>query len=170
VLHRELEGFEGEPVMGLATFLSADGQQPRLVAKAGSGQLRVYDPEAGSVLHRLEGHTNRIADLACIASSSAAPHHPRLVSASDDGIAKVWDGETGEMLADLGSTTKDTCSQWSCGRSTWGGTTASPWQTLVAGPGCGMARPSRSSTTSAARGTSEVCWPSSRRRGHTACW
>jgi WD40 repeat protein len=47
----------------------------------------VYDPEAGSTLHHLQGHT--------------APHHPRLVSASSDGTAKVWDGETGEMLADL---------------------------------------------------------------------
>jgi hypothetical protein len=58
-------------------------------------------PEAASVLHRLEGHTDRIADVACIASSSAAPHHPRLVSASWDGTARVWDGETGELLAKL---------------------------------------------------------------------
>jgi hypothetical protein len=97
-LHRELEGFG---VTARTTFPSADGQQPRLVAKAGSGELRVYDPEAGSTLHRLDGHTDRIADLACIASSSAAPHHPRVVSASWDRTAKVWDGETGEMLAKL---------------------------------------------------------------------
>jgi WD40 repeat protein len=99
--HRELEGFEGEPVMGLASFLSPDGQQPRLVAGSSVGQLRVYDPETGSTLHRLEGHASAISDLACIASSSAAPHHPRLVSVSSDGTAKVWDGETGEMLAKL---------------------------------------------------------------------
>jgi WD40 repeat protein len=102
VLHRELEGFEGEPVTGLATFLSADGQQPRLVAGSSRGHLRVYDLEAGLVLHTLQGHMGLITDLACIASSSAAPHHPRLVSASDGGTAKVSDGETGEMLADLG--------------------------------------------------------------------
>jgi WD40 repeat protein len=88
-------------VTALATFLSADGQQPRLVAGSHRGHVRVYDPEAGSVLHTLRGHAKRIADLACIASSSAAPHHPRLVSASDDGTARVRDGETGEMLADL---------------------------------------------------------------------
>jgi WD40 repeat protein len=101
VLHRELEGFRDPGVSALATFLSADGQQSRLVAGAPNGQLWVYDPEAGSVMHRLDGHTGRIRSLACIASSSAAPHHPRLVSASDDGTAKVWDGETGVMLADL---------------------------------------------------------------------
>jgi WD40 repeat protein len=101
-LHRDLEGFGcAYCVTALASFLSPDGQQPSLVAGSQSGELRVYDPEAGSVLHRLDGHTKRIQDLACIASSSAAPHHPRLVSASDDGTAKVWHGETGEMLADL---------------------------------------------------------------------
>jgi WD40 repeat protein len=100
-LHRELEGFENYVgFTSLATFLSPDGQQPRLVAGS-YGPLRVYDPEAGSLLHRLEGHTGMITALACIASSFAAPHHPRLVSASDDGNAKVWDGETGEMLGEL---------------------------------------------------------------------
>jgi WD40 repeat protein len=102
-LHRELEGFpEGIwSITALATFLSADGQQPRLVAGTSCAGLRVYDPEAGSVLHRLQGHGGVITDLACIASSSAAPHHPRLVSASQDRTARVWDGETGEMLAEF---------------------------------------------------------------------
>jgi WD40 repeat protein len=54
------------------------------------------------VWDHLEGHTNAVRSLACIASSSAAPHHPRLVSGSLDDTAKVWDGETGELLADLG--------------------------------------------------------------------
>jgi WD40 repeat protein len=102
-LHRELEGFGGDDgVTALVTFLSPDGQQPRLVAGSCDRHVRVYDPEAGSTLHYLRGHTRRIGDLACIASSSAAPHHPRVVSISGDGTAKVWDGETGEMLADLG--------------------------------------------------------------------
>jgi WD40 repeat protein len=101
-LHRELEGFPGFHVNALATFLSADGQQPRAVAGSSHGHVRVYDPEAGSVLHRLDDHTEWTTDLACIASSSVAPHHPRLVSTSWDGTAKVWDGETGELLADLG--------------------------------------------------------------------
>jgi WD40 repeat protein len=101
-LHRELEGFGSDyPVTALASFLSADGQQPRIVAGSYSVDLRVYDPEAGSVLHRLDGHTDRIVTVACIASSSAAPHHPRLVSASFDCTARVWDGETGAMLAAL---------------------------------------------------------------------
>jgi WD40 repeat protein len=101
VLHRKLEGSSVE-IHIAASFLSPDGQQARLVAGSNDGQLHVYDPEAGSLLHRLEGHTNMINDLACIASSSAAPHHPRMVSASYDGTVKVWDGETGEMLADWG--------------------------------------------------------------------
>jgi WD40 repeat protein len=102
VLHRELEGFESIPVRALATFLSPDGQQPRLVAGMSRGHLQMYDPEAGSALHCLEGHLSAIQDLACIASSSAAPHHPRVVSACYDRTVKVWDGETGEWLADLG--------------------------------------------------------------------
>jgi WD40 repeat protein len=109
-LHRELEGFGAYcSVEALATFLSPDGQQPRLVAGSAHSQLRVYDPESGSVLHHLRmgrdftrGHSNRVADLACIASSSAAPHHPRVVSAVYAGAAQVWNGETGELLADLG--------------------------------------------------------------------
>jgi WD40 repeat protein len=100
-LHRELEAFTLAPVWALATFPSADGRQVRLVAGAMRGELRVYDPEAGSVLHRLHGHTSHVADLACIATSSAAPHHPRLVSVSYDGTAKVWDGDTGERVAEL---------------------------------------------------------------------
>jgi WD40 repeat protein len=109
VLHRELEGFGHSPVSALATFLSPDGQQARLVAGSDggfvpgspAGQLRVYDPEAGSVLHRLKGHNERISDLACIASSSAAPNHPIVVSACQDGTARVWDGETGERVGNL---------------------------------------------------------------------
>jgi hypothetical protein len=100
VLHRELEGFRDPGVSALASFLSADGQQVRLVAGS-YGFLRMYDPEAGSLLHHLTGHGERISDLACIASSSAAPHHPRIVSVSWDRTAKVWDGETGELLEDL---------------------------------------------------------------------
>jgi WD40 repeat protein len=100
-LHRELQGPRGSSLDVLASFVSADGQQPRVVAGSGRGHVKVYDPEAGSVLHHLQGHTSDIADLACIASSSAAPHHPRLVTASWDGQIKVWDGETGERLADV---------------------------------------------------------------------
>jgi WD40 repeat protein len=101
-LHRDFEGHDIlSSISALASFLSPDGQQPRLVVGSGRGELRVYDPEAGSVLHRLDGHTAAIKELACIASSSAAPHQPRVVSASIDGSATVWDGETGERLADL---------------------------------------------------------------------
>jgi WD40 repeat protein len=103
-LHRELEGFDAWcAVTALASFLSPDGQQARLVASGGRGEMRIYDPEAGSVLHRLDGHTDYIFNraLVCLASSSAAPHHPLLVSAAHNGTVKVWDGETGECLADL---------------------------------------------------------------------
>jgi WD40 repeat protein len=91
----------------VASFLSADGRQARLVAGSGRGHVRVYDPEAGSTLHNLHGgdyvhgHPSSVSDLASIASSSAAPHHPRLVSAAHDRSPKVWDGETGELLAEL---------------------------------------------------------------------
>jgi WD40 repeat protein len=98
-LHRELEGFEGTYFTALATFLSPDGQQPRLVAGSSGGDLVIYDPEAGSVLHRRRGHTHYIADLACIASSSATPQGPRVISASYDHTAEVCDGETGGLLA-----------------------------------------------------------------------
>jgi WD40 repeat protein len=114
-LHRELEDFRVYcGVSALATFLSPDGQQPRLLAGSTGGELRVYDPEAGSMLNYLikgddpeAGYDGHISDVACIASSSAAPHHPCLVSVSQEGtkahdcVAKVWDGETGGRLADL---------------------------------------------------------------------
>jgi WD40 repeat protein len=100
-LHRELQGPRDFLLDVLASFRSADGQQARVVAGWSDGNMWVYDPEAGSALHHLQGHTSDIADLVCIASSSAAPHHPRLVWTSWDGTAKVWDGETGERLADL---------------------------------------------------------------------
>jgi WD40 repeat protein len=102
-LHRQLEGFGDDGVTALASFLSPDGQQPRLVAGSGQGEVEVYDPEAGSVRRFDTSHSHcfTIHDLACIASSSATPHHPLVVTASDDGTAKVWDGETGGWLADL---------------------------------------------------------------------
>jgi WD40 repeat protein len=101
-LHGELEGFGAFcSVEALASFLSADGQQPRLVAGSDRGHVRVYDPEAGSVLHYLEGHTSSVSDLACTASSSVAPHHPRLVSACYGGTAQLYDGETGELVTEL---------------------------------------------------------------------
>jgi WD40 repeat protein len=100
-LHRRLKGFRGSSVTALASFLSPDGQQPRLVAGSNGGDLVIYGPEAGSVLHDLKGHNGYITGLACIASSSAAPHHPRLVSAAWDGTVKVWDGETGGLLSNL---------------------------------------------------------------------
>jgi hypothetical protein len=41
-LHRELEGFgDWCCVTAVASFLSADGQQPRLMASGGRGQLRI---------------------------------------------------------------------------------------------------------------------------------
>jgi hypothetical protein len=100
-LHPQLKDSWGAAVSNLASFLSPDGQSVRLVVGSPHGELRIYDPEAGSLLHRLKAHSNSIWDVACIVSSSAAPHHPRLVSVSTDGTAKVWDGEIGEMLADL---------------------------------------------------------------------
>jgi WD40 repeat protein len=101
-LHRELEGFEGSNATTMETFPSADGQQLRLAVGSSGGDVRVYDPEAGSVLHRLHGHhICMVRCLACIASASAAPHHPRIVSASADGTTMVYDGETGALLADL---------------------------------------------------------------------
>jgi WD40 repeat protein len=100
-LHRELKGLEGHYAKALAIFLSPDGQQPRLVMGSNRGDLVVYDPEAGEPLHRLDCEFGFGGELACIASSSAAPHHPRVVAASRRSTADVWDGETGEMLADL---------------------------------------------------------------------
>jgi WD40 repeat protein len=97
-LHRELGGMG---VSALASFRSADGQQARLVAASGNA-LRIYDPEAGSLLFHLDGYANCHVELACIDSSSAAPHHPRVVSFSHDrSKVTVWDGETGEPLAEL---------------------------------------------------------------------
>jgi WD40 repeat protein len=89
----------------LATFLAADGQQVRLVRGARNVSLQIYDPEAGSLLHRLQHkdcYSSYSTEPACIESSSVAPHHPRLVVGDPMGSgAVVWDGETGKLLTEL---------------------------------------------------------------------
>jgi WD40 repeat protein len=168
-LHRELEGFPLAPVWALATFRSTDGQQVRLAAGEVRGDLRVYDPEAGSMLHRLHGHSNYIADLACIATSSAAPHEPRAVSASYDGTAKVWDGNTGEELARLRGPSGAVTSV-----AVWKEHTGGHDRIATAAVGalsrCMMARPSGSCTTSTAAHRRTGSSPSDRRGGWTSCW
>jgi WD40 repeat protein len=100
-LHREVKRRGESPFGDLHKFSSADGQHARLLAWDFEVGLIVYDPEAGSELYRLSGRGKAITGLACIDSSSAAPHHPRVIAAYRDGTATVFDGETGEVLGVL---------------------------------------------------------------------
>jgi WD40 repeat protein len=103
LLVHELKGFDSFTVTALTTFTLSDGhgQRPRVVAGSALGDVRVYDPEAGSMLHDLGDYYERIAGLACIDSSSPGGGGTRVVAACRIGDASVWDGETGELLTEL---------------------------------------------------------------------
>jgi WD40 repeat protein len=72
--------------------------------RSAEGHLRIFDPEAGVMLHELRGYNQHITQLICLASSSLPDephHHPRVVSAALSEPVRVWDGATGEQLAEL---------------------------------------------------------------------
>jgi WD40 repeat protein len=104
-LHRELESLGDPGVAALATFPSTDGQQIRLVAACNRGLLHLYDPESDMPLLRSLWINSfqglYLTGLACIASSSPAPHHARVISADSTGTAKVWEGDSLMPLAEL---------------------------------------------------------------------
>jgi WD40 repeat protein len=63
--------------------------------------VRVWDPETGKEVRKLEGHTNDVN------SANFSPDGKRIVSASDDKTVRVWDPETGEQLQQMGLTSDD---------------------------------------------------------------
>jgi WD40 repeat protein len=106
-LRHELGGFRESGVNVIKTFTSAHGQA-RLVVGSLAGDVRLYDPESGSELHRFEarGSSSSIAELptelAIIESSSAPPHYPRVAVGYTDDTVLVVCGETRDRLAFLG--------------------------------------------------------------------
>jgi WD40 repeat protein len=92
-----VEGF-GERVRALRAY-GWEGRQ-RLLVGGSEGRLVVYDPEAGLLLHDLQGHSGWVCALNCFESSSE-PHRLVAVSSSKDGTTKVWDAEAGRLLHTL---------------------------------------------------------------------
>jgi WD40 repeat protein len=66
-----------------ALAFSSDGR--RLACGADDGTVRIRDAETGADLHRLDGHTGKVAGLAF------SPDGRRLASTSADGTLRVWD-------------------------------------------------------------------------------
>jgi WD40 repeat protein len=60
---------------------SPDGT--RLASAANDKTVRVWDPETGTELHQLSGHTNSVVSVAW------SPDGTRLASASEDGVDPV---------------------------------------------------------------------------------
>jgi hypothetical protein len=77
-----------------------------LVAGSGSGGLRVYDPEAGTTLHRLQGHPWGVTGVLCY-ESPPPESTPRAVTVSQEG--KVWGLEEGNLEALLESRPPGMC-------------------------------------------------------------
>jgi WD40 repeat protein len=96
---RDLQAMEGF-IWGLQHFIAEDGHSPRIVVGSSTGDLRMYDPEEGILLHRLGGHQACVRGLACVAAGPP-PGRPIIVSGNEEPDCQVWDGETGRGLGGL---------------------------------------------------------------------
>jgi WD40 repeat protein/serine/threonine protein kinase len=78
-------------------YVSPDGK--RLVTTAGEnearGRMTVRDAQTGQVIFTLQGHTDRVREVAFSADSK------RLASSSEDQTLRVWDLQTGQEIRTL---------------------------------------------------------------------
>ncbi|WP_257458353.1 WD40 domain-containing protein [Archangium lipolyticum] len=77
---------------GAVAHLAWSPDRRRLASGASDGTVRVWDARSGELLHRLEGHSDRVRTVAY------APDGSRLASGSNDGTVRVWDARSGELL------------------------------------------------------------------------
>jgi hypothetical protein len=87
-------------VTDLTTFTPADGSPTGLVAASTLGPVYVYDPEAGTLLHRLVGQAGNIYSISCFEASFGAPH-VHVVSSCRGGMVRLWSLQTGLMIHSL---------------------------------------------------------------------
>jgi WD40 repeat protein/serine/threonine protein kinase len=74
---------------------SPDGQLLAVGAGVADGIVRVYDLTNGQLLHRLEGHVDRVVSVAF------SPDGHRLASTSLDRTVKLWETATGQEVLTL---------------------------------------------------------------------
>jgi WD40 repeat protein len=67
----------------------------RLVSGSEDGTIRVWDPNDGTEIGRLKGHTSGVLSV------GYSPDGTRLVSGSFDGTVRVWDPNDGTEIARL---------------------------------------------------------------------
>ena len=64
----------------------------RLATAGNDGSTRIWDPETGTELTRLTGHTSWVWAVAY------SPDGTRLATASIDGSTRIWDPDSGEPV------------------------------------------------------------------------
>ena len=73
--------------------VSPDGR--RIVSGSDDKTVAVWDLDAGTLIHRLTGHQDRVNSVA------VSPDGRRIVSGSSDNTVAVWDLQTGQRLTIL---------------------------------------------------------------------
>jgi WD40 repeat protein len=84
--------FDAHPGTGIDT-LTYDATGARLLTAGWDDHLaKVWDPETGKLLARLEGHTGRLM------AAEFSPDGKTIVTASFDRTARIWESRSGELL------------------------------------------------------------------------
>ena len=107
----QLARFYGhEAAVNAADFLPPNPgmSYPRVVTVSDDGSGRIWDGDSGTLLHRLDGHSQKVVAIA------AAPDGATVATASWDRTVRLWDADTGVELRVFeghGGSVNDVCSR-----------------------------------------------------------